>query len=87
MEPWIGDRDKETINRALAELRKRGVHNICPRCGQHAWLAELVAFHVSELPKAGRSPVLGAYIPALSMTCENCGCVHIHNLINLGVTP
>jgi hypothetical protein len=85
MPHWTGDSDKETINRAVAELRKRGVKNLCLRCGKNDWLAELVAIHAAELPKEGQSPILGGYIPALSMTCENCGCVYVHNLINLGV--
>lgn len=78
--------DPLTIQRALDVLKKRGVSNACPRCLAKRWLTEIVALHVSELPE-GDFPFLttGSYVPSLSLTCENCGCVFMHNLINLGV--
>jgi hypothetical protein len=78
--------DTELIKQSLDVLRQRGVSNSCPRCSTNKWLTEIVALQVSELPSEPyRFLTTGAYVPTLSLTCENCGCIFLHNLINLGV--
>ena len=82
----FGQDDPATIDRALNELKFRHAYNSCPRCGTKKWLAELVAVHVSEIPKKPWGFLTqGSYVPTLSLTCENCGCLFLHNLINLGI--
>jgi ribosomal protein S27AE len=84
----FGLNDPATIDRALNELKLRRAYESCPRCGTKKWLAELVALHVSELPKNPPGFLTqGSYVPSLSLTCANCGCVFLHNLINLGIKP
>lgn len=77
----------EKINRALQVLQDRRVLETCPRCKVSSWTAELIALAVSPLPPQGGGMTLGGYIPALSLTCNNCGVVFTHNLISLGLTP
>src|SRR5215472_1861389 len=86
---WIAASDTEKINQALTRLRERGVPNSCPRCGHYSWIAELVAFHASPMPPSVRPSInianVGSYIPALALTCRNCGSIFQHNLITLGL--
>ncbi len=83
---FFGLNDPATIDRALNELKLRNASDTCPRCGTRKWLAELVALQVSEIPRSPwRVLAPGSYVPTLSLTCENCGCLFLHNLINLGI--
>jgi len=78
--------DPETINKAVSVLRARGASAECPRCRTKNWIAELVAFAASPLPHIpGGGVSIGSYVPALSMTCKNCGYVAMHNLVTLGI--
>jgi predicted nucleic-acid-binding Zn-ribbon protein len=79
------------VNRALEELRTRGVKNDrCPRCDTHDWNVEPVAIKV--IPLEGPSANLPMsyfpeYITAIQIVCKNCGYTMFHNLRSLGLAP
>ena len=85
-QPQYYDQDQERIKKIMQELSKRGAIRNCPRCNTDGWITELVGINVSPLPvDPSRNILFGYYIPALTLTCSNCGCVFTHNLITLGL--
>jgi hypothetical protein len=85
---------------AVKILRERGAlkDDLCPRCNTDNWEVDFIAIPAVPLPKGGfnipRNVVLPvsigsgstpSYIPALTLTCSNCGNTIIHNLKALGL--
>jgi hypothetical protein len=83
----LTNQDQAKINRAIEELKRRGVYDRCPRCGTNDWLVELAAVFMGPLPAKGAGVNLGSFAPVLALTCKNCASMFHHNLITLGLWP
>jgi hypothetical protein len=76
------------IKLALEALSKKGVSEYCSRCREHQWTAELLALHATTMPHGffpGGISGLQSYVPVLSLTCNNCGSIYLHNVEKLGI--
>ena len=62
----LTNQDQAKINRAVEELKRRGVYDRCPRCGTNNWLVELAAILMSPLPPQGSGVNLGSFAPVLT---------------------
>ena len=66
---------------------KEKTHARCPKCSQVEpgnWGADVAGIWISPLP-VDKVTVPPPMIPALTLTCQNCGYVSLHNLKVLGV--
>jgi hypothetical protein len=75
---------KAKLEEIFAILRGRGVPANCPRCGRNDWHAEILGYLVSPLPVTSFG-VPPPHVPALSLTCKNCGAMQLHSLGALGI--
>jgi mevalonate kinase len=83
----LTSQDQERIQKAIEELKRRGLYDKCPRCGTNDWLVELAAILTSPLPPPGRGVGVGSFAPVVVLTCKNCAAMFNHNLITLGLWP
>ena len=75
------------LNEAIGKVGEK-ISYICPRCGQmesSKWKADLAGIWTSPLPLGKKLVIPPQMIPALTLTCQECGYVAIHNLKAVGV--
>ena len=81
------------IERALAELRKRGVENDhCPRCVRFDWNVDIVDIPANSQVARVRASLPWVYtqqptgiLSVLGVVCKKCGYTMFHNMAILGL--